>query len=223
MAPTPTEDVENNDSNNNLVADPSPTPKPDPGYWTKSNIGLTVMFAILALAISLVLLIFYLRRRSEKKKRILNPKSDKAGLLAHEDKESMFSRHRHSSVTLYVDSDTDAQTRRVSQESISLVPLNVTPLDEVHDPFAHNARANTTTTASHGSGVSAISRLSSNTASTMMLSPISPTGDEGDLSIRPSGRARSTSSASQKARYYESTPVDVERPPIPRIVRTPSD
>tara|TARA_R110002003_G_scaffold702_14_gene21207 strand:- start:28888 stop:29538 length:651 start_codon:yes stop_codon:yes gene_type:complete len=216
MAPTPTED------NNNLVADPTVTAKPDEGYWTKTNIGVTVMFALLALAIILVLLVFYLRRRAEKKKRV-HPKSDRAGLLAHEDKTSMFSRHRHSSVTLYVDSEAEAQSKRVSQESISLIPLQVTPLEEVHDPIASNARASTTTTASNGSGVSAISRMSNNSASTMMLSPISPSGEEGDLSIRPSGRPRSTSSASQRARYYESTPSHVEMPPIPKIIRTLSD
>ncbi|KAF2035018.1 hypothetical protein EK21DRAFT_107649 [Setomelanomma holmii] len=214
MAPTPTEDK------NTLVADPTVTAKPDEGYWTKTNIGVTVMFALLALAILLVLLVFYLRRRADKKKRV-HPKSDKAGLLAHDDKESMFSRHRHSSVTLYVDSEADAQSKGVSQESMSLIPLQVTPLEEVHDPIGSNNR--NVTTASNGSGVSAISRISSNSASTMMLSPMSPSGEERDLSIRPSGRLRSTSSASQKARYYESRPMNVEMPPIPKIIQTPSD
>jgi hypothetical protein len=130
----------------------------------------------------------------------------------------MFSRDRHSSVTLYVDEEADARNKRASQDTISLVPLQITPADEIRDPIDE-----TPTTASNGSGVSAMSRLSSNTASTMMLSPISPSDEDGDLSIRPSGRARSASSVSQKARYYDTTPVDVQRGPIPTIIRTPSD
>jgi len=210
MAPTPTD--------NNLVADPTSTAKPHEGYWTKSNVAVTIVFGLLSLAIALLLLAFCLRRRSEKKK-VANRKSDRAGLLAHEDKTNMFSKERHSSVTLYVDTETDPRSKRVSQESMALVPLQVTPLEEVHDPISHTE----TTTASDGSGVSALTRKSTQTASTMMLSPISPSGEEGDLSIRPSARPRSTSTASQKARYYESTPRNTDMPPIPKIVRTPSD
>jgi hypothetical protein len=43
------------------------------------------------------------------------------------------------------------------------------------------------------------------------------------MGIRPSGRARSTSTASQRARYYETTPTNVEMPSIPKIVRHSSD
>jgi hypothetical protein len=208
MAPTPTENVDN------LIADPAATAKPDEGYWTKANIAFTAVFALLSLTIFVILLVFYLRRRSHKKR--AHPKSDKAGLLAHEDKTSMFSRERHSSVTLYVDSEADAHNKRASQDTLSLVPLQVTPLEEIHDPMSHT----NTTTASNGSGVSALSRLSSNT---MMLSPVSPNGEEGDMGIRPSGRSRSTSTASQRARYYDTTPTDIERPPIPTIIHTPSN
>jgi hypothetical protein len=211
MAPTPVED------DNNLLVSPTSTPKPDEGYWTKSNIAVTAVFAILSLTVFVVLLVFWIRRRSHKKKRV-NRKSDKAALLQDEDKGSMFSRGRHSSVTLYVDEEADARNKRASQDTISLVPLQVTPIEETRDPID-----NIPTTASNGSGVSAMSRLSSNTASTMMLSPISPNDEDGDLSIRPSGRARSTSTTSQKARYYDTTPVDVHRGPIPTIIRTPSD
>lgn len=56
-----------------------------------------------------------------------------------------------------------------------------------------------------------------------MLSPIGSSADDGDLSVRQGGRPRSTSTASQRARYYESTPTDVARPPVPTIIRTPSD
>jgi hypothetical protein len=216
MAPTPAD-------NNLLVTDPTTPAKPDEGYWTKTNIAVTVVFAILALAIALLSLAFFLRNRSERKKRE-HRKSDRAGLLEHEDKTSMFSKERHSSVTLYVDHDRDAQSKRVSQESMPLVPLQVTPLDETYDPMS---RADTTT-ASNGTGVSTVSRLSTNTLSTnamstIMLSPISPSGEAGDLSIRPTGRARSSSTASQRARYYESTFVSADVPPVPKIIRTESD
>lgn len=228
MAPTPTED-------NNLLAEPSSTVKPEPGYWTTANIAVTAVFALLALAIFLVLLIFFLRHRSQKKKR-QNRKSDKAGLLDNqEDKTSMFSRERHSSVTVYVDEErgianNTQQDKRASSHdrSIDLIPLQITPVEEAHNSiepyrYTHTSTDNAPTTASNGSGVSSMSRLSTNTASTMMLSPIASTADEGDLSIRQSGRPRSTSAASQKARYYESTPTDVSRPPVPTIVRTVSD
>ncbi|KAH7414330.1 hypothetical protein DE146DRAFT_750488 [Phaeosphaeria sp. MPI-PUGE-AT-0046c] len=222
MAPTPTDD-------SNLLAEPTSTAQPDPGYWTKANIAVTAVFALLALAIFLVLLIFFLRHRSQKKKRH-NRKSDKAGLLDHQDdKTSMFSRERHSSVTIYLDEEANNSAqqngRSTSQDrSIDLVPLQITPVEESHSPVKqYNHVDATPTAASNGSGVSSMSRLSSNTASTMMLSPIGSSADDGDLSIRQGGRPRSTSTASQRARYYESTPTDVSRPPIPTIIRTPSD
>jgi hypothetical protein len=199
MAPTPPQPNDN-------LAEPEVSAKPYEGYWTKTNIAFTAVFALLSLIVFIVLLTFYLRRRSHKKKRVVHPKSDKAGLLEHEDKTNMFSRERHSSVTLYVDSEADAQSKRASQDAISLIPLQVTPLEEVHDPM-------------NRSGISALSRLSS---STLMLSPISPNGEEGDMGVRPSGRPRSTSTTSMKARYYDTTPTNVEMPPIPTIIHTPS-
>jgi hypothetical protein len=213
MAPTPTNDM-NND--NNLMADTTATPNPNVVYWTKANIAVTAVFALLALAIFIILLAFYLRRRSHKKKHA-NRKSDKAALLQHDDKSTMFSRERHSSVTLYIDEDTQAQGNRASQDNTSLIPLHITPGENVHDAL------DTTASTSNGSGVSAMSRLTTNTMSTMMLSPILPS-ENGDLSVRSSGgRSRSTSTSSQRARYYENTPVDVERPPVPIIVRTELD
>jgi hypothetical protein len=212
MAPTPTNDT----PTDSLSVDSTGAPKADVGYWTKANIAVTAVFALLALTIFVILLAFYLRRRSHKKKHA-HRKSDKAALLQHEDKSTMFStRERHSSVTLYVDEENEARRKRASQDTISLIPLQITPIEEMHDPITE------TTTASNGSGVSALSRLSTNTMSTMMLSPISPS-EEGDLSVRQSGRPRSTSTASQRARYYETTPTDVERPPVPIIVKTVSD
>jgi hypothetical protein len=214
MAPTPVEE------NNSLAADPTITPKPNEGYWTKANIALTAVFALLALTIFVALLVFYLRRRSQKKE-LSKRKSDKAGLLENEDKTNMFSSTRHGSVTLYVDEEAEARNKRASQDTVSLVPLQVTPVEEVRNPMDFPSTA--TTAPSNGSGVSAVSRLSTTTASTLMLSPISPSGEEGDLSIRQHGRPRSTSTTSQKARYYETTPTDFKRPPIPTIVRTQSD
>lgn len=209
MAPTPTD--------NNLNVEPSSPAKEDPGYWTKANIAVTVVFALLALGIVLALLAFFLHRRIQEKK-LSKTTADKAGLLENEDRTSMFSRNRESSVTLYVDSEADAQSKRVSQETTSLIAL--TPVEERRDPMYGN-------TGSAGSGVSAMSRTTTNTnnntLSSMMLSPVSPNVEEGDLGIRPSGRPRSTSTSSQKARYYETTPTNVEMPPIPKIIRTPSD
>jgi hypothetical protein len=208
MAPTPVEE------NNNLIADPTTTSKPNEGYWTKSNIAVTIVFALLALVFLVLLLAFYFRRRSHKKQ-LANLKSDKAGLLANEDKTSMFSSTRHSSVTVYVDEEGNKQT---TQDGVSLVPLRSTPVEEVQNPVDTQ-----TATTSNGSGVSAMSRLSTNTASTMMLSPISPNGEEGDLSVRQYGRPRSTSTTSQKARFYETTPTNPASVQIPIIVRTLSD
>ncbi|KAH7385717.1 hypothetical protein BKA66DRAFT_511538 [Pyrenochaeta sp. MPI-SDFR-AT-0127] len=211
MAPTPT--------NDDLAADPTssstPTPTPKPGYWTKANIAVTTVFALLALGVVLALLAFYLHRLLQKKKRA-GLHSDKAGLLDNEDKSSMFSRNRESSVTLYVDSEGDAHSKRASQDNLNLIPLQITPVEESRDPMNNNR-------GSTGSGVSMMSRTTNtNTLSSMMLSPVSPSGEEGDLGVRPSGRPRSTSSTSQRARYYESTPTNYEMPPIPKIVRTPS-
>jgi hypothetical protein len=199
MAPTPTQD------NNSLVATPTTTAKPDVKYWTKANIAVTAVFALLFLAIFLLLLAFCLHRRAQVKKRE-HPASDKSGLLQHKDNTNMFSHGRNSSVTLYVDTETDKQA------SMELIPLQVTPLDEVHDPINNTASIGST-----------ISRLSINTTSTLLLSPISPNAEEGDLGLRPPGRPRSTSTASQRARYYESAPADVELHPIPKIVHTPVD
>ncbi|KAF1840890.1 uncharacterized protein K460DRAFT_295871 [Cucurbitaria berberidis CBS 394.84] len=203
MAPTPT--------NGDLAADPTSSPKPESGYWTKANIAVTTVFALLALGVFLALILFYLHRRAQKKK-LAKPHADKAGLLENEDKTSMFSRHRASSVTVYVDSEVDEQSKRASQETPSRIPIQITPVEESRDPI-NNKRGST------GSGVSAMSR---NTLSTILLSPISPHIEDGDL-MQPTGRPRSTSSSSQKARYYQTTPTNIEMPQIPKIIRTPSD
>lgn len=206
MAPTHSTDTD-------LTA--NPTAQPAPKYWTKANIAVTTVFALLFLAIFLVLLAFVFHRRMQRKKH-LNATSDKAALLQHEDKTNMFSRERHSSVTLCVDTEADNARKRSSTDTMSLTPLQITPLEEAHDPL-------NTAAASSGSGVSAPSHLSTNTASTLLLSPISSGAEEGDLGLRVQSRPRSTSTASQRARYYESASEDVEMRDIPRIVHTSED
>jgi hypothetical protein len=210
MAPTPS-------TPNNLTANPTTAAKSDVKYWTKANIAVTAVFAILFLAIFLVLLAFFLHRHAQRKKH-LHATSDQTGLLQHEDKTNMFSRERPSSVTLYVDTEADNARKRASTETMSLKPLKITSLEEVHDPL------NTSNTmASTGSGVSALSRLSTNTASTILLSPISPGVEERDMGLRTEGRPRSTSTASQRARYYDSVIEDVELRNIPKIAHTSED
>lgn len=219
MAPTPTE---NNDSLLDPTATATSSAAPNSSYWnlgTKANIAVTIVFALLTAAIIGVILVFWFHKRSQRRK-CEQHKADKVGLLADENRSSMFSKDRHSSVTLYVDPDTEAQQQRSSQEVTSLIPLQVTPLEEVHDPMRREEEHPNTTTTSTGSGISGISSYSTNTTSTMMLSPLMPNADE---QVRPTGRARSTSTASQRARYYESTPSNIELPPIPKIVHTLSD
>lgn len=211
MAPLPDQNAQND----------SPMEMSNPekkGYWTKGTIAMTVVFGLLSLAVILALVAFLVFRRREKAKRA--SQADKRALLAHDDdKSSMFSRNRESSVTLYADHHSEAQqNNRASMETVSLMPMQPTPPPKVFRDEAadHN---------SAGSGVSALSTSSINTnapTSNTLLSPISPSGNEGDLGNRPT-RPRSTSSSSQKARYYDSTPTRTDLPPIPMIIRTPSD
>jgi len=206
MAPIPVD--------NNINANTDLETKPDSKYWTKANIALTVVFSLVVLAVLLFAVLFLLYRRHEKKK-LANRKSDTTGLLANEDKtNNMFSRHRASSVSLYVDSEADARNKRSSTDTMHLVPLHVTPVDEASDPIDDS-------TESSGSGVSSVSRQSNLTVSSLLLTPVSPSVDND----RTSGRPRSTSTTStrsQRARYYEATPT-VEMPQIPKIVHTPSE
>ncbi|KAI8936270.1 hypothetical protein NX059_006692 [Plenodomus lindquistii] len=239
MAPTPVD-------NTLTAADPTSTPTPH-HYWTKPNIAVTIVFGLLFLGVIAGLLLFVLHRRSQAEKlakRLSTHNPDKAGLLANEDKtNSMFSRHRASSITLYVDSEADARSKRTSVDTMSLVPLQVTPAaEEVRDPMnnsthseytttgtstatLNNNNINNNTTESTGSGISALSRTThTSTLSSLLLSPVSsssPAADDRDLGLRPAPRARSTSTSSQRARYYESVPLNAgDMPPIPRIVHS---
>ncbi|KAF1939526.1 hypothetical protein EJ02DRAFT_456827 [Clathrospora elynae] len=206
MAPIPVD--------NTLAADPISTQKPPAKFWSKANIAYTVVVSLLTLGVILAAVLFYLHRRTQKKKHE-DSKSDKAGLLANGDKTSMFNRNRASSVNLYIDSEADARSKQASTDAIHLIPLHITPVEESRDSIGDN-------TESAGSGISAMSQNSIVTLSTRMLSPVSLSGEDGDLAMRPTGRARSTSTASQKARYYETTPTNGQMPPIPKIVHTPS-
>lgn len=229
MAPTPV-DVQ--------PASPEPSKPADKGgIGTPSIVGISV-FAFFGLCFLVTFVAFYFHRRAERNK--LPPEkrptsyrpfrtasSDKSGLLANaapspeEDKSSMFSRDRGSSLSLYVDTDLHNDRRkRASMDTVSLIPLHVTPAEEVHDPLSR-------TESSVGSGVSSISRYSVDTGRVGSLSGSlggtlsvrSP--EEEDLGVRKT-RPRSTSSTS--VRYYGVTPTDpMMAPQIPKIVHTPSD
>lgn len=192
MAPTPVDNL--------LSASPTTTSKSDEHYWTPANVAFTAVASVLALGAVLAAIAFFIYRRRQKKK-IAQTTPAKEGLLAGEErKSSMFSREKHSSVTVYVDhADTDTAYKRVSQDPAPLVPLHIT----TEQP-----------TVSTGSGISAMSRNSNSTLGTMMLSPVSEDG------LRPVGRPRSTSTSS--VRYYSVTPTDTTIP-VPKIVRTVSD
>jgi hypothetical protein len=215
MAPVPADDT--------VVSTGSLKAQPNTTYWTKANIISTIVFIIVSVLILACILFFFLYRRHENKK-LSKRKSDTAGLLANEDKTSMFSRDRASSVTLYVDSDAAARNNRPSIETMSLVPLHITPAEEASDPIVVRDAAST------GSGVSSMTRLSTGTQSTVMLSPVLRSAEELDMGLRTAtaggatavagGRPRSTSTASQRSRYYERTSLSVDMPEVPKIVHT---
>ncbi|KAH9865737.1 hypothetical protein J1614_009324 [Plenodomus biglobosus] len=233
MAPTPASDA--------MTAEPTSTATPHRRYWTKNNIAITIVFGLLFLALAAGLLLFYLHHRSQTKKKTLSHRhsSDQTGLLAHSDKTNMFSRHRSSSITLYLDSEPDAhRTNRSSIDTMSLIPLHLSPADgshqEVHDPPSPppptappTATTITESTESTGTAVSKSTISSISTHSSLLrLSPVSPIPDQHTSSLRPAPRARSVSTASQRARYYESVRAEgqgvpvVTPVPIPRIVQS---
>lgn len=190
---------------------------------TGSIVAIAV-FIFFGLGFAITITAFIIHRRRERNK--LPPEnrptsyhpfrtnSAKSSLLANQaptpedDKSSMFSRDR-SSVSLYLDTDVH-DTRRKSVDTVPLIPLQITPAEDVHDPLDR--------TTSVGSGISSRSRHS--------LSPIGPITDEQDLGSRRT-RPRSTSAAS---RYYESmsplrenNPASISPPQVPKIVHTPSE
>ncbi|KAF2747281.1 hypothetical protein M011DRAFT_526294 [Sporormia fimetaria CBS 119925] len=192
-------------------------PEKKGGISTGSIVALCV-FAFFSVGIAATLTGFYFHRRAERNK--LPPEkrptpyrpyrssssvntSDKASLLANAeptDKSSMFSRDRNSSFSLYVDTEMDSRNKRASIDTVSLIPLHITPAEEVHDPLSRKS--------SVGSGVSSVqsARLS-----------VSPTGAEETRKTRP----RSTSATSM--RYYEMANAPGAGPQVPKIVHTPSE
>ncbi|KAF2002783.1 hypothetical protein P154DRAFT_122705 [Amniculicola lignicola CBS 123094] len=223
MAPTPA-----NGNENSLKA--TDAPKPSNGKMTTPTIVSLSIFCFFLVAITITVVGFWFHRRAERNK--LPPEhrpasyhpfrtnsSPKSGLLANaapapersDDKASMFSRERsRSNVSLYV--DTAHIDRRESMETVSLIPLTITPAEEVHNPM-HRPM-----TESYGSSVSS-SKYSVSSGGSMGLSAI-PVPEEQDMGMRKT-RTRSTSTLS--ARYYETTPTDLSpQLPIPKIVHTPS-
>jgi hypothetical protein len=211
MAPIPTE-----------KAPPTKVLEKRGGIGTGSIVGISIL-VFFAVGFAITITLYFLHKRAERRK--LPPEnrpvsyhpfrtnsSAKSSLLANQaptpedDKTSMFSRDRGSSLSLYV--DTDMHDRRKSVDTVPLIPLQITPAEDVHNPMDRAA--------SVGSGVSG--RLS--------LSPsrnISEEQDQGSRRTRP----RSTSAAS--TRYYEANsplngvPASGSAPQIPKIVHTLSD
>ncbi|KAF2019114.1 hypothetical protein BU24DRAFT_405826 [Aaosphaeria arxii CBS 175.79] len=200
--------------------------KPKENSWSTAAIVSLSIFTFITVSTIVTITAYYLHRRAQHKK--LPPEmrpvsyhpfrtqsSDKAALLQNgapspeEDKTSMFSRDRGSSLSLYV--DTQHQDRRASMETINLIPLHVTPAEEARDPLSQND--------SNGSGVSGSSRSSRRTSDTLGVSTISVPEGAASVGGRPT-RPRSTSSTSQ--RYYEVTTTNPS-PQVPKIVHTPSE
>ncbi|KAF2639845.1 hypothetical protein P280DRAFT_550518 [Massarina eburnea CBS 473.64] len=154
MAPTPTD--------NQPSAHPTSTSTPPPKAWNTGTIVLGAVFLGFIVVFLTSLIIYITRRRAARNK--LHPEmrsrsyhpfrtasTDKAALLANVSpnggdnnerrKISMFSHERHTSVSLYV--DTDAVDQRVSRDR--LIPLHTTLSEE---------ETGSLTQGSTGSGVS---------------------------------------------------------------------
>ena len=212
MAPTP--------ANNGFPADPTSTLNPASPYWTTANITFTVIASVFTFCVLLGAVAFIIHRRRQQAK-LAQMSSVKAGLLSGEErKSSMFSRERQSSLTVYVDSETDNSYKGAGHEPAPLVPLHIaTPYTDSGLPVL-----------STGSGVSSISRSSRSSSgssrvssgSSVGLQHLSPISDMEEINMGPSqsGRPRSTSGSS--VRYYSKTPTDTTIP-VPKIVHTMTD
>ncbi|KAL5407438.1 hypothetical protein PMIN03_007161 [Paraphaeosphaeria minitans] len=210
----------------------------------KSNTTATIVVgAVLFIGLTFIatIIAFILRKRKLRKQlpaehrlKSYHPfrteTTDKSSLLENaqnEERSSMFSRERGSSVSVYIDAEPELANRRVSarsMETVSLIPLHVA-LPDRHESLTGEI--------SNGSGVSALSSRYSR--GSISLNPIQQEG--GDLGTRPV-RPRRTSSS---VRYYgkregslDSTAWKTSNPPhtsvaahqlpeIPRIVHTLPD
>lgn len=190
------------------------------GGMNKGTIVALSLLGFFIIVFSVTLIGYLFHRRAERNKvppekrpasyhpfRTSTHSSAKSSLLANaaptgtnedaaNDKSSMFSRSRVSSLSVYMDPDVHAdRSKRASVDTVSLIPLHVTPpAEEMHDDPMNG---------STGSGVSNMSRLSLSTSTTgesLGLSQI-PVPPEGYDASRPKGRPRSTSATSM--RYYE--------------------
>ncbi|KAJ4296537.1 hypothetical protein N0V90_006582 [Kalmusia sp. IMI 367209] len=128
--------------------------------WSTPTIVVGAVFLFLLVAFIITLVAFYFHKRSLRKKLPAEHRSkpyrpfrtestDKSALLADvktpdEERSSMFSRER-SSVSLYVDAE--PVDKRASMETVSLIPLHVTPAER---------QDSLTGQISNGSGVSGV-------------------------------------------------------------------
>ncbi|KAF2276107.1 uncharacterized protein EI97DRAFT_458605 [Westerdykella ornata] len=219
-----------------IPSDPAPSPTPpDPKtnrMSTASIVGLSV-FAFFAVSLAITLTAYFLHRRAERNKlppekrpvsyhpfRTASSSSTttttaQASLLANaaptpeDDKSSMFSRDRDASLSLYVDTEMHERSKRASIDTVSLIPLHVTPADD--EGVSPLERADST-----GSG-------GARGRSSVRLSLAPEEMDGGGRGGGRKARPRSTSAAS--VRYYEvnaPSPV-VASPQVPTIVHTVSD
>ena len=214
MAPTPS------DAQPSAAPVDSPTPT---NSWSTGAIVVAAVFGFILVCLIATAITFCIRKRKARSK--LPPQhqrpsyhpfrtvsSDRKGLLENqapspdEDKTTMFSRDRsRSSVSLYVPAE--VMERRPSLEQVSLIPLHVTPAEEVQDPVS--------AAGSNGSGVS---KSSKGSRISLGLSPVHT--NDNSTSV-PKTRPRSTSTTS--VRYYSGTSSDNSSiPQIPKIVHTAS-
>jgi hypothetical protein len=215
MAPAPLNDQPNDQPTLQPTDHPAPAKT-----WSTGTIIVAAIFGFLFICLVAAVIAFWFNKRKERSK--LPPEhrrssyrpfrtesSDRKGLLANqvpsleEDKSAMFSRDRsRSSVSLYVPAE--VIDHRPSMETVNLIPLHITPADEVQDLIS--------VATSNGSGASKGSRVS------LGLSSIQ-TSETSES--RPTTRPRSTSTTSM--RYYSSnSPESSATPQIPKIVHTPS-
>ncbi|KAF2182252.1 hypothetical protein K469DRAFT_691477 [Zopfia rhizophila CBS 207.26] len=225
MAPTPADDAP--------LSPPSPSSSEPAkqGFWGTATIVSVAIFGFFIIAFAITLTAYCLHKRAQRKKlppshrgstyRPFRTNSTESGLLANvaptpeaDERSSMFSKDRSSSVSLYIPEEHG--DRRQSMETVSLIPLHITHAEEIRDPMD---RMNST-----GSGVSDLSRgssrISSNTSGSLGIRnlPIPEEALEADPGVRRM-RPRSTSTAS--VRYYEMNARE-PAPEVPTILHTPS-
>ncbi|KAF1953354.1 hypothetical protein CC80DRAFT_507221 [Byssothecium circinans] len=242
MAPTPTNDQPSPSPSPSPTTTPTPTPTPEPTkLWNTGSIILGSLVLGFIAAFLSTLIIFILRRRRARNQLKVPPEirgatryhpfraqsTDKTSLLANaaakpndeEDdavsrKSSMFSRHRGTSVSLYI--DTDVVDRRAS--TVQLIPLQVTPVGEEGDTMGSEGTGVSGWTGGSGrfSGFSGMSGRESG----------SVRRDSGESFGTTISMSRPRSTRSTSMRYYASSSLEnasmPEMPAVPTIVHTVS-